>query len=111
MKSLVLGFGVLVLGFGGLVHFCRFGVLVLGFGGLVHFCRSPASPKSPKVAQSDPLEGPSGEGPLEGVLWKDPLGVRGFCRARLERRLGFGVWKLGFEDLAGGPTRGSTGRG
>ena len=78
MKSLVLGLGV----------------FVLGFDSLVYFCLSPASPKSPKVAQSDP-KGSSGEGPLEG-----PLGVRVFCRARLERRLGFGVWKLGFEVLA-----------
>ena len=39
------------------------------------------------------------------------LGVQGFCAPRPERWLGFGVLKLGFEDLAGGSTRGCTGRG
>jgi hypothetical protein len=57
--------------------------------------RSPATPP-PKVARGGP---------------GTPLGVRGFCSPRPERRLGFGVWKLGFEDLAGGPVRGCTGRG
>ena len=39
------------------------------------------------------------------------LGVQGFCRAWPRRWLGFGVLKLGFEDLAGGPARGSSEEG
>ena len=39
------------------------------------------------------------------------VGEGGSCQAQFEKRLGFAVLKLGFEDLAVGPAMGSIGRG
>ena len=39
------------------------------------------------------------------------MGFEGSCPARPKKVLGFEVWKLGFEDLAGWLARGSSGKG
>ena len=60
----------------------------------------------------DILNPKSGAWSLKSEAWhRDLLGVRVFCTPWPERWLGFGLWKLGFEDLAGGPARRSTGKG
>ena len=77
-----------------------------GFQSLKPSFKTPKpSLQSPKprhqVSQSSPRD------PNEGPVVR----VRGFCKPRPERWLGFGVSKLGFEDLAGGPAKGSSGWG
>ena len=52
-----------------------------------------------------------GQLPKVAQTVEDPVGVRGFGAPCLEKWLGFGVLKLGFEDLAAGAARESSRRG
>ena len=67
-------------------------------------------PRSPTLKKPGAQPQISQMGP-KVTLWGTCHAVRGFCRARPARWLGFGVLKLGFEDLAGGSAKGSSGGG